>query len=206
MFEVRDLVGVRSERRLFENLSFSVRENELLYISGRNGSGKTTLLRILCGLARPESGEILWHGVQIEEIETEYAQSLVYVGHENGIKGDLTVIENLAFDRVLRGNPTIQTAHKILDRLGIERYAQIPCRYLSAGQKRRVALARLQVSNARLWLLDEPFTALDEPTQEIIIDWLSAHLESGGICITTSHQPINWSRLNASEIKLGEQT
>ena len=206
MLEVRDLMGVRSERRLFENLSFSVQENELLYFSGRNGSGKTTLLRILCGLARPETGEILWHGVHIEEIETEYAQSLVYVGHENGIKGDLTVIENLAFDRVLRGNPTMQTAHEILDRLGIERYAQIPCRYLSAGQKRRVALARLQVSNARLWLLDEPFTALDEPTQEIIIDWLSAHLESGGICITTSHQPINWNRLNVREIKLGEQT
>ena len=188
MLEVNKLTAVRDERPLFRNIEFSVRGHEILHIQGRNGAGKTTLLRMLCGLRRPDSGEIWWKGTKIDEIAEDYNRSFVYVGHENGIKADLTAYENLAFDRALGNSASLTPIPEILKRFGIARYVNVPSRYLSAGQKRRVALARLLLSDARLWLLDEPLTALDEPAQNILYDLMDAHLEAGGLCIATSHQ------------------
>ncbi len=206
MLEVRSITGSRSEQHLFRDLSFQALPREIIYVRGPNGAGKTTLLRILCGLVRPDNGTIFWDGVPLADCESEYHRSLAYVGHENGIKGDLTVIENLQFFNRINSPHSHLTPTQSLDRLGILTLAHIPCRYLSAGQKRRVAMSRLLISNARLWLLDEPFTGLDDTARRIVSDLVAEHLTSEGMCIATSHQPLDYDRFEAKEINLGTQS
>ncbi len=202
MLEVRNLTGQRDELRLFENLSFTVQAGQLLYIRGKNGAGKTTLIRILCGLIPPSQGEILWNGVAIKEDTTQFRQTMVYVGHENGIKGDLTALENLNFFRNIHQSSTSLSAIDSLEQLGIVKLAQIPCRLLSAGQKRRVSLSKLPGSAAKLWLLDEPLTALDVSGQQTIVELIRTHLAKDGICVVTSHQDLDWGAINLNEIHL----
>ncbi len=202
MLETINISAIRGERLLFKNLSFDLSPKELLLVRGRNGSGKTTLLRLLCGLAVPESGEILWAGEPIETVRPEYFASLIYIGHDNGINLELTVGENLEFHQVLKSSPSGLSIMDILGYLGIEQYADVPCRFLSAGQKRRVALARLAISKAKLWLLDEPFTALDDEIMAIAVQILARHLTRGGLCIATSHQVIDWQGVAVREISL----
>ena len=202
MLEVQNLSVFRDERCLFENLSFSVHKGQLLHVRGRNGAGKTTLIRTLCGLIRPNEGEILWNGSAIKQDAIEFRQSLAYIGHENGIKGDLTVLENLVFYRTLHNVSTNTSALDGLEQLGIAHLAQIPCRFLSAGQKRRVALSKLHGSHAKLWLLDEPLTALDTSGQRTFVGLLFEHLKNEGIGIVTSHQDVDWGSVNLKEINL----
>lgn len=203
MLEIKNLAALRGERLLFEDLSFEVRMKELLLIKGRNGAGKTSLLRLICGLGAPDAGDILWNGEPIEKIRPDYSHSLIYVGHDNGISLDLTVLENLEFHRALKDNPSNYPIPEILERLGISRYLSVPCRFLSAGQKRRVALARLAISQSRIWLLDEPFSSLDDQAADTVVDLIARHLNKEGLCLITSHQTIDWHDLKTKEIQLG---
>ncbi|MDE0308765.1 MAG: cytochrome c biogenesis heme-transporting ATPase CcmA [Acidiferrobacterales bacterium] len=203
MLEVRDLKGTRSDLELFRDLSFQALPGEVVYVRGSNGAGKTTLLRMLCGLIRPDEGTVFWGGVSLTDCEAEFHRALAYVGHDNGIKGDLTPVENLKFFHQVNSTDPRVSLTQALDRLGIASLAHIPCRYLSAGQKRRVALARLVISNARLWLLDEPFTGLDETARQMVSGLVAEHLTSEGLCIATSHQPVDFDRFRTNEIHLG---
>ncbi len=202
MLQLNNLAGLRGERLLFKNLSVTLNEGEMLLIKGRNGAGKTSLLRLLSGLAAPVEGEILWGGKSILAIRPEYFHSLVYVGHENGVNLDLTVRENLEFHRTLRGSPLLRSIPDVLEPLGMIRYVDVPCRFLSAGQKRRVALARLAFSEAKLLLLDEPFASLDEQVLSVVTDLIMHHLKQGGLSVVTSHLTVDWQDSSVREVHL----
>ena len=189
MLEVFDLACARGDRPLFRDLSFRLDHGELLHVRGENGSGKTTLLRALCGLSLPAAGEIRWDAQLIREQSDSYRQQLCYIGHGNAIHGDLTPVENLQFETCL-GNENSVEAKPALESLGLARIAALPTKLLSQGQKRRVALARLAVLKRTLWVLDEPFTALDARAVERLLAALAAHLDRGGLCLLTSHQEV----------------
>ncbi len=202
MLQLNRLAGLRGDRCLFKNLSAMVNSSELLLVKGQNGAGKTSLLRLIGGLATPEKGEILWNGESITDIRPEYFDSVVYVGHDNGISLDLTVRENLEFQQALKGLPLIRSIPEVLDHLGVARYLNAPCRLLSAGQKRRVALARLAMSEVKLILLDEPFASLDEPALQMVTVLIHQHLKRGGLGVITSHHTIDWQDSSVAEIQL----
>ena len=187
--EVVNLACARGDRPLFRDLSFAVSPGELLHVRGENGSGKTTLLRALCGLSQPASGEIRWNGQTIQEQPETYREQLCYIGHGNAIHGDLTPIENLQFEACIGAEDRID-AQPALDAQGLGRVASLPAKLLSQGQKRRVALARLTVLARTLWVLDEPFTALDIRAIDRLLAALARHLDRGGLCILTSHQEV----------------
>ncbi len=189
ILQAAGLAVERDARRVFENLSFAVERGQALHVSGRNGAGKTTLLRTLCGLIRPETGLIEFEGVAVKEDFLEYLRHVTYIGHDNGLKLELTPLENLKFERMLRNASPAPTDTAILERLGVGHCAEVPCRYLSAGQKRRTALTRLPASGTRLWLLDEPLNGLDSDGRQLFEELLEGHLRGGGGAIVTSHQP-----------------
>jgi len=181
----------RGSRRLFAGVSFALAPGECLFVQGPNGSGKTSLLRILCGLARPERGEVRWDGKPIAELGDEYRGALAWCGHANALKDDLTPAENLVAGAALRGR-RIERARAVaaLDALGVAQLAALPVRALSQGQKRRVSLAALGLAGCRLWLLDEPLTSLDAGAAETLAAMVDAHLAGGGIAALSSHQPV----------------
>ncbi len=186
----RGLACWRGEHCLFRGLDLRLAPGELLHIAGRNGSGKTTLLRILCGLVQADEGEISWHGESIRHCRSEFNAALIYVGHLEGLKGELTPLENLAMDQALNVARNAADASAALAGLGLANRDDVPCRALSAGQKRRVALARLRVAEAQLWVLDEPLTALDPAGRQAVVDMLVEHARAGGMAIYTTHQPL----------------
>ncbi len=188
MLEVHGLSCERGERLLFENLSFSVRAGELLRIAGVNGSGKTTLLRLLCGLAPPDEGEIHWDGQRIRTTSEAWRRNTSYIGHNLGVKLELTPLENLRFARAIGGATSTEPLEALLDRVGLYGFEYDPCRTLSQGQRRRVALARLMFSNTRLWVLDEPFVALDAAGIDFLAGLLAHQTGRGGMVILTTHQ------------------
>ena len=162
MLEVVDLACERGERRLFNNLNFALQTGELLYVHGANGSGKTTLLRTLCGLALPAAGEVRWNGAEIRRLGDEYHDRMMYIGHLNGIKDELTAFENLRVSGRMRGDADDEErALAALHRLELDACTELPGKELSQGQRRRLALARLLLDDSALWILDEPFNALD---------------------------------------------
>ena len=189
MLEVVNLACVRGDRPLFRDLSFALAPGELLHVRGENGSGKTTLLRALCGLSQPAGGEVRWNGLSIREQAETYREQLCYIGHGNAIHGDLTPVENLQFEACLGAEDRID-AKPALESSGLGRVANLPAKLLSQGQKRRVALARLAVLERALWVLDEPFTALDIRAVDRLLVTLARHLDLGGLCILTSHQEV----------------
>jgi heme exporter protein A len=204
MLEAVDLECVRGERQLFESLSFSLSAGTLLRVAGPNGSGKTSLLRILCGLALPAHGVVRWRGEPIGSLREDYHRELTYIGHAPAVKDDLTARENIAILCALGGAPVGRaTIDVALDRLGLMRYADLPARHLSQGQRRRVALARLAAGRAKLWILDEPFTALDTAAVALVVEFLAAHLAAGGVAVITSHQEAALASLTAVVIDLG---
>lgn len=190
MLDVIELECVRGDRPLFRGLSFAVRPGELLHVVGANGSGKTTLLRTLCGLSRPAAGEIRWHNADIRELGDDYRDALAYVGHLNGIQGELTAHENLRAAGCLAGAVSDTGIDAALARAGLTAYRNFPAKILSQGQKRRLALARLAVIPKPLWILDEPFSALDTHSLGTMTALLSGHLATGGMIIITSHQDL----------------
>ena len=162
MLTVSGLECLRGERHLFRNLDFSVDSGELLHVQGANGSGKTSLLRILAGLSRPDYGTVRWDDTNIQESREEYAAQLLYLGHQPAVKDDLTVIENILVSSRIAGlNPSQDEIRAALEITGLGKRKTLPARVLSQGQRRRLALARLWLDKRPLWVLDEPFTALD---------------------------------------------
>lgn len=194
MLEARDLSCTRSERTLFSGLSLQVAPGQLLHVAGDNGSGKTSLLRVLCGLLAPASGTVRWAGEPIDAQRETFHRALRYIGHASGVKDDLTAHENLAFSARLCGVevPADAVARALVSfRLGD--HAQAPARALSQGQRRRIALARLALGDGAvgsLWILDEPFTALDTRGVAVLTGLLAAHLARGGCAVVTTHQEV----------------
>jgi heme exporter protein A len=188
MLEAADLTCERGARTLFQGLSFRVETGTLLRIAGANGSGKTSLLRILCGLALPARGEVRWKGEPIRRLGEEYSRSLVHIGHAPGLKDELTAAENLAITSTLAGvSVSGQAVRDALARFTIPPEKQI--KYLSQGQRRRAALARLALSaEVPLWLLDEPFAALDANASSLVEELIRGHAGRGGAVVYTTHQ------------------
>ncbi len=202
MLEAVDLECARGDRPLFSHLSFRLSPGELMHVTGVNGSGKTTLLRTLCGLTQPQTGNILWNGSPIRELGDDYRAQLAYVGHANGIQGELTPVENLRASACLGGNADVARIGNTLERLGLAAYHHFPSKILSQGQKRRLALARLLVQQKPLWVLDEPLSALDVDSVSLMTGILVEHLARGGMVIMTSHQEVTVATKTVLQIKL----
>ncbi len=185
-----DLTLVRGDRCLFTGVSFALESENLLVLEGRNGSGKTSLLKAIVGMIDLEEGEIRWNGRPVREVRQEFFGSLVWVAHRTGLKSDLNLVENLRFESNLRPESR-HDMDAVLDRLGIQRLRKLPLRSLSAGQQRRVALARMLLADASLWLMDEPFTNLDREGRALVLDLVKEHLGRGGMCIMAAHQDID---------------
>jgi len=174
-----------------------------LYVAGANGVGKTSLLRMVCGLAPIEAGQILWNGVSIHAQRDAYHQDLCYLGHLNSLQESISVRENIAFTAALGGfAPSGVQVQEVLARFGVGGRAQQLVRHLSQGQKRRVALSRLALSPARLWVLDEPFVAMDEAGVRMLAELIAAHLEGGGMAVVTSHQQVPIGSIPAQLLEL----
>jgi len=192
LLAVVDLECLRGDNLLFTGLNFGLHPRQLLQIEGANGSGKTSLLRILAGLSLPSEGEVRWDGVDIRRQRPVYFTQMAYLGHTLGVKADLSPVENLRIDLALASLPfDEEKVFLTLERVGLAGREDIPARALSAGQKQRVALARLLACPARLWIMDEPFTALDSAGVSLVRSLLEAHLDSGGMAVLTSHQLVD---------------
>ena len=197
MLEARDLDCERGGRALFRKLGLSVKGGELVRIAGANGSGKTSLLRILCGLLTPAAGEVRWRGSSIKSLKEEYSRQLVYLGHAPAVKDELTAAENLHVTCTLAGIPG--AVGEALDRFGIP--ADKPVKQLSQGQRRRAALARLVLSErVPLWLLDEPFTALDSAAADVTRKLIRNQIARGGAIVYTTHQDAGLSDSRVVEL------
>lgn len=182
----QDLACKRGERLIFAGISFTLDPGEALVLTGRNGAGKSSLIGLILGQIAPAAGQILLTG----DAERPIGESCHHLGHRDGLKGRLTALENLDFARTILGDPRLE-ARAALAVVGLEGAGDIPAGYLSAGQKRRVALARLLVSARPLWLLDEPTAALDAPSQAILSRMMQAHLRGGGLIVAATHQPLD---------------
>jgi heme exporter protein A len=191
MLAAIDLACFRGDRLLFRDLNVRVDAGQALQVRGPNGCGKTTLLRILCGLTRPEDGTIRWRGRVLHAHDPDYLRELRYIGHSDGVKLMLSPRENLRIAMALEIGADEAALASALARLDLAEFMDVPCRTLSAGQRRRVGLARLTLGGARLWLLDEPFTALDRTGCGVVRALIEAHLDAGGCAVLTSHQPIH---------------
>ncbi len=197
---------MRGDRELFTDLNFSLQNGQLLHLKGHNGSGKTTLMRILAGLLHSEDGEIRWNGELITKARQEYHQELLYLGHLNGLKGDLSAVENLRIDAAISGQSlSEQQAWQVLTDIGLRGHEDLPTKYLSQGQKRRVALARLWFSRKGLWILDEPFSALDVAAVDDLQAVIRRHLDSGGMVIVTTHQEVALTSGEVYTLELGKK-
>lgn len=192
MLEVNNLACIRGDRQLFNDLSFVLRQGQLLHITGANGSGKTTLLRALCGLTQPASGQILWQGTSIRDLAEDYNQHLTYIGHPNAVNGELTALENLGVYAKLWGDLDQALIRQVLSQAGLSSESHLPAKLLSQGQKRRIALARLLVTKTPLWILDEPMTALDANTIAHVGEVVASHLKNDGMIVITSHQTLKF--------------
>jgi len=190
LLEACSLSCERGDRLLFTHLNFSLSSGAMVQVEGRNGAGKTSLLRILCGLAQSGTGTVQWRGRDIHRWRPEFLSEVLYLGHHHGVKGLLTPEENL---RVAQGlcvvHPTVGIT-EALRQVGLAHFYDQPCQSLSAGQRRRVALARLLTTRATLWILDEPFTSLDRAGVRMVEAMLHTHLAAGGAAVITTHHPV----------------
>ena len=190
MLHVDGLTLFRGERCLFNELSFDVKAGEALLVQGPNGSGKTSLLRVIAGLLDVEDGDVYWRGQSIRAQRQQFHADVAWFAHRVGCKNDLTVRENLAVEAGLRASDMARVPH-VLERLGLSSCLSLPFRALSAGQQRRVGLARMLLCDAPLWLMDEPLTNLDRSGQQLLIELVTRHVEQGGLCVFASHQDID---------------
>ena len=184
----------RGDRHVLRGVSLALAAGQLLHISGPNGTGKTTLLRVICGLLRPEQGSVSWGGQPISSVRGEYQAALAYTSHEPALKGDLTALENLRFAVGLKRRVSSGELRASLEQTGVAACSDLPARVLSAGQRRRVAMARVLAMNAPLWLLDEPFTNLDAAGTGLMTSLLQSHTEGGGSALVVAHQELAMAR------------
>ena len=192
MFSVSNLSCSRGDKRLFSGVSFALQPGQWLHLEGDNGVGKTSLLRLACGLSALEQGEIQWQGQPVSQNSDEFKANLAYLGHQLALKEDLTPLENLRADAAIAGRAlSLADAKSALVQLGLKGREHLPVRVLSQGQKRRTALARLWVSSAKLWILDEPFVALDNAAQNVLSEVINSHLLKQGMVLLTSHQAVS---------------
>lgn len=206
---VSNLACIRGERVLFKKLSFALNSGKLLYVQGENGSGKTTLLRTLCGLSMPAAGDVLWNDQSIKALAEDYFGQVLYIGHLASIKDDLSAVENIQFSLSLAGYTVArEKVIAALDTLGVARCADLPSRVLSQGQKRRIALAQLWLQDnpalIPLWILDEPFTALDTNMIKKLEQHIEKYVKSGGMVIFTSHQKPSFEGGLMQDLLLGD--
>ncbi len=189
VLSANDLSLLRGDRCLFEQLEFALDPGELLLIEGPNGSGKTSLLRGIAGLLEFASGHVSWNGEKVLDNYQLFRGDLVWFSHRVGFKGELNLLENLHFESRLRSS-SVDKRQSVIERLGLARLTRLPFRYLSAGQQRRVALARMLLANARLWLMDEPYTNLDVAGRALVAELITEHLQDGGLCVVASHHAV----------------
>lgn len=203
MLQAVDIGCVRGERRLFSNINFSLEPGSLIQLSGANGSGKTSLLRIICGLLGPAEGEIRWQGTNIRALGEDYSKSINYVAHRNGVKEELNPSENLRISSGLAGiSLTRAAAQSALEKIGLSGTGTLPARLLSEGQQRRLALARLLIFPAKLWVLDEVLTSLDSAAMDLVRSLIGEHLQNGGMAIIATHQELNPSAGSLQRLEL----
>ena len=204
--EVDKVICEKGFNLLFKEISFTAQQGSVIRLNGANGSGKTTLLRSIAGLHQPEHGEIRWNTVNIKEDDCKLNQQLNYLGHKQGLNADLTPLENLRFISTVNHDSSNMRqkipVEEALEIVGANRFSHIPTQMLSAGQKQRVAMARLIINPLKVWLLDEPATALDKAGIELLESLMTTHLDSWGIIIYTSHQPLNPGSRSLTEVKL----
>jgi heme exporter protein A len=207
LLQTIDLHCERDGRNLVDGLNLNVESGHIYQVEGPNGSGKTTLLRVLCGLSSRYFGELLWRGQPIRRVSTDYYSKLLYLGHSSGVKAVLTARENLAWHAALQGltgDVASDAITKALAKVGLYGYEDAACFTLSAGQQRRVGLARLFLGRPLIWILDEPFTAIDKQGVSELEAWISAFAEQGGTIILTTHHELNIKR-PVARIRLGER-
>lgn len=192
MLELQGLACARGGRSLFSGVALTLQPGQLLRVGGVNGAGKTSLLRLLCGLLAPAQGQVRWGGQNIVGLRDEFNRQLVYIGHAAALKDDLSALENLQAACVLGGHHcSDDEALAALAQAGLRGRERVPARTLSQGQRRRVALARLELAaSARLWVLDEPFNALDSAATAWLLALITAQLQRGGMVVLTSHQSV----------------
>ena len=189
--QVSQVVCERGARPLFAPVSFSLGAGQALQLEGANGRGKTTLLRVLCGLATAHGGEVRWQGAPMAQVRADFHRQMAYLGHALALKEELSALENLCTDAALAGVAlSVAQAQEALSRMGLRGREHLPLRVLSQGQKRRTALARVMTRRAPLWILDEPFVALDAQAVEHLCRLLGNHVAQGGALLFTSHQPV----------------
>lgn len=204
MLAAHDLSCERGERLLFKGLNLALAQRQLLLVQGGNGQGKTSLLRLLAGLGRPDTGAVHWRGQPVARCRETYHREMAYLGHANGVKEELDPAENLRFDNGLHGRAfDAARAVATLKRLGLGRCLDLPCRALSFGQRRRVALSALLLADARLWILDEPLTGLDVHAVALVEGLIREHLQAGGLVVATTHQPLNLDGTAVQRLQLG---
>jgi heme exporter protein A len=204
VLDASNLDCLRGGRTLFSGLSFSLQGGELLRVAGANGSGKTSLLKILCGLLTPDAGEVRWQDTPIRQLREDYTRHLVYLGHAPAVKDDLSAAENLTVACTLAGRTASpQQAREALESYGLAA-GGVAVRRLSQGQRRRAALARLLLSaDAPLWLLDEPFAALDAAAARFTEELIASHVAQGGAVAYTTHQEANIGAAVLRVVELG---
>jgi heme exporter protein A len=199
--EARGLACIRGERQLFSGLNLVVSAGECLHVRGENGVGKTSLLRLLTGLSKPESGEILWNGLNISKELHRYHRDLLFLGHRDALKEDLTALENLELYAALDDIQLPEDkALAALWRFGLRGREHLPVNCLSAGQKRRVLMARMLTRQAKLWILDEPFNALDTHAVNALQGLIAEHIEQGGLVVLTSHQEVSLPQVRVLDL------
>lgn len=202
MLNIKNIACLRDERTLFSALSFSVLPGEMIQIAGQNGAGKTSLLQLIAGLSTPSEGQISWQGKPLSRMRDEWHRELLWLGHQTGIKGALTPDENLRF---YHPQTTQHARWQALAQVDLVGFEDVATAQLSAGQQRRVALARLWLSPASYWILDEPFTALDADGVIALTARLEQHVAQGGAVILTTHQPLRPLNVPLRTVTLGDR-
>ena len=201
MLSVSKLCCSRGNQPLFADVSFTLQSGQALHLEGDNGVGKTSLLRMVCGLSPADAGEVSWQGQGIQKNKAAFHASLFYLGHGLSLKEELTALENLMSDAAVSGRTLSQPqALLALARMGLRGREHLPLRVMSQGQKRRTALARLLASQAPLWVLDEPFVALDAKAVDSLRGLLAEHVGKGGMVLFTSHQPVALTHTDGSSV------
>jgi len=205
MFKAVGLECVKGYDCLFSDVGFTLSAGDVLQIQGTNGSGKTSLLRILTGMSQPETGEVLWDNTNIDDNRESYHQNLLYIGHLNGLKAELSALENLQLSQQYLLQSNALSSQAALEAVGLSGYEHILAHQLSAGQKRRVALARLFLSSAPLWILDEPTTAIDVDGVNTFEKTIENHALNGGMVILTAHQPLDFGKAKTRTLSLSPE-